>query len=258
MTNLLPSFIQLRVIDTKAARSLPSLMRWICLIASMAFFMAAPAIAQTTNQTVPKKPSAQAHMAPSTAEPENAQGYAPPAPPERAGPSEADRGPAQKHFILASDTDDLASQDDAETANTPSHETIALDKHIRIPKIHDVQNDSSYKAANNHAFQGEIDYLNWGAVTQEQQQARRGHYFTITWSNGGPSGDFVARFQYRQVNSKAIVRTLTQKMPHISGATRSYFAVVDKAYLAYGPVSSWRFTILKGDTVVAEAKSFIW
>jgi len=33
---------------------------------------------------------------------------------------------------------------------------------------------------------------------------------------------------------------------------------VDKAYLAYGPVCSWRFTIRKGDTVVAETKSFVW
>jgi hypothetical protein len=47
-------------------------------------------------------------------------------------------------------------------------------------------------------------------------------------------------------------------MPGISGSTRSYFAVVDKAYLAYGPIVSWRFSVLKGDTVVAEAKSFIW
>jgi len=60
------------------------------------------------------------------------------------------------------------------------------------------------------------------------------------------------------VKSKEIVRSLTQVMPHVSGATRSYFAVVDKAYLAYGPVSAWRFTIRQGDAVVAEAKSYIW
>jgi hypothetical protein len=47
-------------------------------------------------------------------------------------------------------------------------------------------------------------------------------------------------------------------MPHVHGAVRSYFAVTDKAYLAYGPVVSWRFTILKGDTVVAEEKSSLW
>jgi hypothetical protein len=47
-------------------------------------------------------------------------------------------------------------------------------------------------------------------------------------------------------------------MPNVSGTVRSYFAVVDQAYLTYGPVVSWRFTILKGDTVVAEEKSFIW
>jgi hypothetical protein len=89
-------------------------------------------------------------------------------------------------------------------------------------------------------------------------RARYGHYFTITWANHGPRADFTARFEYTQVKSKEIIRTLTQPMPQVAGTTRSYFAVVSKAYLAYGPVSSWRFTILKGDTVVAEAKSFIW
>jgi hypothetical protein len=68
----------------------------------------------------------------------------------------------------------------------------------------------------------------------------------------------MARFQYREVKSQEVVRTLTQAMPHVHGAVRSYFAVTGLAYQTYGPIVSWRFTILKGDTVVAEAKSFIW
>jgi len=124
--------------------------------------------------------------------------------------------------------------------------------------IHDVQNDGPVRNSDNHALQFEVTYLNWGAVTQEQQLARRGHYFTITWKNDGPKADFTTKFEYRETKSKEIVRTLTQKMPGVSGGVRSYFAVVDQAYLAYGPVCSWRFTVLKGDTIVAEAKSFIW
>ena len=54
------------------------------------------------------------------------------------------------------------------------------------------------------------------------------------------------------------MRTLVQAMPQVHGATRSYFGVVDKAYLAYGPVCSWRFSIFKGDTVVAQTRSFVW
>ena len=197
-------------------------------------------------------------LPPAKAEPENPQAYAAPAPAEKEGPTASDVGPVQKHFVRASKTDDLAETQNADNASLAVHEKTALDKRITIPVIHDVQNDGGTSGSDNHSLQYELKYLNWGAVTDEQLQARRGHYFTITWENDGPKADFTTRFEYREVKSKEIVRTLTQEKPGVSGATRSYFAVVDQAYLAYGPVVSWRFTVLKGDTVVAEAKSFIW
>jgi hypothetical protein len=166
----------------------------------------------------------------------------------------------QKHFVLASQLDqaELTENSDNASLALAKNEKTALDKRISVHKIHDVQDDSSYQGAGNPALDYEIQYINWGAVTRDRLQARRGHYFTITWANHGPMADFTARFEYRQVKSKEIIRTLTQPMPQVAGTTRSYFAVVSHAYLAYGPVCSWRFTILKGDTVVAEAKSFIW
>ncbi len=193
-----------------------------------------------------------------TAEPDNVQAYAPPAAREDEGPTSEDRGPAQQHFILATHTDTLAQEDNPPTVGNAPPEKIALDKRIKIALIHDVQNDGLSKDTQNHALAFELIYLNWGAVTQSQLEARRGHYFTNTWTNRDAKGDFVAYFQYRQVKSREIVRTLTEPMLGVKGTVRSYFAVVGKAYLAYGPVASWRFTIRRGDTVVAEAKSFIW
>jgi glucose/arabinose dehydrogenase len=230
-------------------------MRWMPLIALAACLPVVPAFAQT-EPAQPKTPTA---LPTPTAEPENPQAYAPPVAPEAEPPSAADVGPVQKHFVRASTTDDLEETQNADNASLlATHEKIALDKRISVPLIHDVQNDGAYTASANSALQYEVTYLNWGAVTQEQLLARRGHYFTITWDNDGPKDDFTARFEYREVKSKEIVRTLTQKMPGVSGTTRSYFAVVAQAYQTYGPVCSWRFTVLKGDTVVAEAKSFIW
>jgi hypothetical protein len=229
------------------------------LIAWAACLPAASAFAQTDTQTAPPKPVKTPTTLPAPkAEPENPEAYAPPVAHESEGPSAADVGPVQKHFVRASATDDLEETQNADNASLKIHEKIALDKRISIPLIHDVLNDGPNGNPDNHALQYEVTYLDWGAVTQEQLLARRGHYFTITWANDGPKSDFTARFEYREVKSKEIVRTLTQRMPAVSGAVRSYFAVTDHAYLAYGPVSSWRFTVLKGDTVVAEAKSFIW
>ena len=232
-------------------------MRWMPLIALAVWLPAVSALAQT-EPTPPKPVKTPTQLPPAKAEPENGQAYAPPAAPEKEGPSAADVGPVQKHFVRASTTDDLAETQNADNASLLVHEKTAIDKRISVPLIHDVQNDGNSSGSDNHALEYEVEYLNWGAVTREQLQARRGHYFTITWNNDGPKADFTARFEYREVKSKEIVRTLTQNMPSVSGTTRSYFAVVDQAYLAYGPVVSWRFTILKGDTVVAETKSFIW
>lgn len=231
-------------------------MRCMALIALAAFLPSAAVCAQNSSSKSNKKTPTQ--LPAPTAEPENSSAYLPPAARPKEGPSEADVGPVQKHFVRASATDDLAETQNADNAALISHEKIAIDKRIRIPLIHDVQNDGTYSGADNDALRYEITYLNWGAVTREQMLARRGHYFTITWANGGDKADFTAVFEYREVKSKEIVRTLTQNMPQVSGSTRSYFAVTDQAYLAYGPIVSWRFTIRKGDTVVAEAKSFIW
>ncbi len=232
-------------------------MRWTPLFALTSLLPVATALAQT-DTAPPKVTKTPTSLPTPKAEPDTGQ-YGPVIYDQSdSRPTEADIGPAQKHFILASTLDNLAETQNADNASLITHEKITLDKRVSIPKIHDVQNDGPGSGGDNHALRYEVTYLNWGAVTNEQINARRGHYFTITWDNDGPKADFTARFEYRETKSKEIVRTLTQKMPAVSGATRSYFAVVNKAYLAYGPVVSWRFTVLKGDTVVAEAKSFIW
>ncbi len=259
IANCLSLFTRFHVIDRPAGGLVVSSMRWIPFIASAALLPAAPLFAQTDTETAPPKPLKTPTALPRpTAEPENGQAYGAPLPHEQEGPTSADVGPVQKHFIRQSETDDLAQTQNADNASLAIKQKTALDKRISIPLIHDVQNNGPNTGPENHALQYEITYLNWGAVTQEQLLARTGHYFTITWKNSGPRADFTTRFEYREVKSKEIVRTLTQSMPGIRGATRSYFAVVGKAYLAYGPIVSWRFSVLQGDTVVAQARSFIW
>lgn len=245
-----------RAIDIGGFRPLVSPMRRIASFALLFLLGAASSFAQTDSNQLTRTPTG---LPPAQAEPENAGAYTAPVGHEREGPSEEDVGPVLKHFVRASATDNLEETQHADNASLAVQEKVALDKRISIPLIHDVQNDGiGGKGSGNHALEFETDYLNWGAVTEEQLEARRGHYFTITWSNDGPKGDFTTRFEYRQIKSKEVVRTLSAQVHNASGDIRSYFAVVNQAYQAYGPVVSWRFTILRGDTVVAEAKSFIW
>jgi hypothetical protein len=192
------------------------------------------------------------------AEPIDGGYYAPAETNRDEGPSPEDIGPVQKHFVLATQVDTDANLSNPRTANNEPVDPVALDKRIRVPLVHDVQNDSSFRSGSNDSLLYELKYLNWGAVTQEQLRARQGHYFTITVKNSGPPEDLTMRFEYRQEKSKQVVRSLVQEQPHVHGAVRAYFGVVNHAYLAYGPVSAWRFCVLRGGTVVAEAKSFLW
>lgn len=228
----------------------------MALLALTALLAAPPALAQNT--APPKPVKVPTSLPTPVAEPENASAYEGPVATTPTGPTAADRGPAQQYFVLASQPDDLADTQVADNKFMSAPQNLALDKRVTVHLVHDIQNDAGYLGMDNHALEFEIEYLNWGAVTREQRQARRGHYFTITWMNKGPRADFTARFEYRQVKSQEIVRTLIQPMPQVHGAVRSYFGVVDKAYQAYGPVCSWRFSVLKGDTVVAQTRSFVW
>jgi hypothetical protein len=229
----------------------------MALLPLTALLAATPVLAQDAGAP-PKRTKTPTSLPAPKAEPENAGAYGAPVGPTPVGPTSADRGPAQKYFVLASEPDNVAETQVADNKFMSAPEKTALDQRIKVPLIHDIQNDSGYSGMDNHALEYELEYLNWGAVTQEQMQARRGHYFTITWVNKGPKADFTARFEYRQVKSQEVVRTLMQPMAQVHGAVRSYFGVVGKAYQAYGPVCSWRFSILKGDTVVAQTRSFVW
>ncbi len=227
------------------------------LYAAAVLLLTSAAVSAQSTNAPPRAPKTPTSLPTPKAEPAEGS-YAAPVDHEKSGPSDMDVGPVQKHFVRASAMDTEPVNDDLYNNKAlKAPEKRALDKRISVPLIHDVQNDGVI-ANGTPAMQYELTYLNWGAVTNEQLDARHGHYFTITWKNKGPADDFIARFQYREVKSQEVIRTLEQPMAHVHGAVRSYFAVTGDAYSHYGPIVSWRFTILKGDTVVAEAKSFIW
>jgi hypothetical protein len=142
---------------------------------------------------------------------------------------------------------------------------------VKITKIHDVVvDDKGFKPVDNSslsvrtkrdknpALAFEKRYWSYGAVTEEEKRQKRGHYFVISWKNGGPPADLVTKLEYRQVSSKQTVRRLTLNHPAAKGVNRSAFAITGDAYETYGPIYSWRFTVSRGDTVLAEETSFIW
>jgi hypothetical protein len=209
-------------------------------------------------ETTPATSQPITHITVPIAEPTNPEAYAPATSDYLPEITAMDIGPVQRHFALATQADKLATDPNAPVVDINPHEPMAIDKRITVPLVHEVQDDTTFRGGQNDSILYEIKYLNWGAVTGAQVISRQGHYFTVTFVNKGPAADFTARFEYRQVKTKAVVRSLSQFKTHVHGATRAYFGVVNKAYFFQGPVSAWRFTVLRGATVVAEAKSFLW
>ncbi|PTX99658.1 hypothetical protein DB346_17690 [Verrucomicrobia bacterium LW23] len=133
-----------------------------------------------------------------------------------------------------------------------------LDPRIKVSKVHMVNNDPNVRLGKSESMNFERQYWNFGAVTGEQQDQRNGNIFVFSWSNKGERADFTCRFEYRQVKSKAQVRTITIDQPDVQGTTRSIFAVVGATYRTYGPVTSYRLSIIRNGVVVGEQKSFVW
>ncbi len=142
---------------------------------------------------------------------------------------------------------------DKKTAHAPLPESA-----IKMGKIHEFRNDETYKAGPNAALQFEKEYWSYGAITRQEKLDKRGHYFVILWSNRGPVKELQAKFEYRQVKSKDVIRTLTIDHARAHGGMKSTFAVVGQAFDEYGAVSSWRFTVWDGGKLLAEQNSFIW
>ncbi len=165
---------------------------------------------------------------------------------------------AQAEEKIASATSVETKEEARPAVETDFKKAPSIDPNIKITKIHEFRNDEHYNPGGNPALEFEQLYWNHGAILGDEIESRRGHYFVISWANKGPAANFTTRFEYRQVKTKDVVRVLTMDHSNVKGASRSTFAVLGDAYRAYGPVVSWRFTVLQGGKVVGEEKSFIW
>jgi len=136
---------------------------------------------------------------------------------------------------------------------------IIINPEFRVSKVHSYVNRPQIARTGNRALDFEQKYWSWGGITQNEKQMRQGHYYVISWSSKrAQPGNYIARFEYRQRDSKEQVKRLEIPHNNVKGTVRSTFAVLGEAYKKYGEVISWRFTIWDGDELVAQETSFIW
>lgn len=97
-----------------------------------------------------------------------------------------------------------------------------------------------------------------GAVTLADQLARYGNYFTLTWKAEDRNYPMTVRLEYRQQNTANKVNVLETQVTELKRKNVTEFSVIGDAYETNGRVVAWRATLLRGDRVLASAKSFLW
>lgn len=138
---------------------------------------------------------------------------------------------------------------------------LAAGASFELGKVTEYVNDPDYTRTDNtqdDSLRFERKYHDYGAVTNEQKEARRGHYFYVKWLAKQPAKDVTVRFEYRQQATKGKVHALELSYPEAKGWERSTFSVVGDAYKKQGLVTCWRVLVMQAGQVVAEKRSFIW
>lgn len=123
-------------------------------------------------------------------------------------------------------------------------------EYVHDPEITPVTEDKSLRF--------EKRYHNFGAVTQAQRRAKRGHYFYVNWHTKERVSDVKVRLEYRQKETKDKLYFLEVPFSDVKGWQKAVFEIVGNAYMKQGVVTSWRALIMQKDQIMAERRSFIW
>lgn len=136
---------------------------------------------------------------------------------------------------------------------------IRLDEDVEISKIYTFWNDpDKIKTSKNQALNYEEKYFNYGAVTKAQKKEKMGQYYVVSWDNDGDVNNLILRFDYRQEKTKDLVHTLEIPYKQVDGFHKATFSITGDAYEKFGPVKSWRVSVVRNGVIVAKEQSFIW
>jgi len=100
-------------------------------------------------------------------------------------------------------------------------------------------------------------HLLHGAVDIQDHKDRYGHYYTVFWKseNRAPA---TVRLDYRQGATESQILSKEIEVPSPKRKNTTKFQITGDEYSSGGKVTQWKVTILEGETVVAEYKSFLW
>lgn len=105
------------------------------------------------------------------------------------------------------------------------------------------------------AFQRE--WINYGALSQDERNQRQGTYFDIFWRAERPA-DITVRFEYRQAKLGNAVMAKETFVAQAKGTVKSSFNVIGDDFQWDGPVTQWRCLLIEDGKIVAFTQSYLW
>lgn len=104
----------------------------------------------------------------------------------------------------------------------------------------------------------EQQHLLYGAVSNEDREARKGNYYTFFWNVDDASQPVTLRFEYRQSATRSAVKKQETVItaPKHKNATR--FQITGEPYLTNGKVLAWRASLVQGGKEIGSTQSFMW
>ncbi|MEM0897629.1 MAG: hypothetical protein AAGJ79_12180 [Verrucomicrobiota bacterium] len=101
-------------------------------------------------------------------------------------------------------------------------------------------------------------HLLYGAISQEERDARAGHYYVFLWKTKDTASPAEVVFEFRQQLSGSDVQTVSVNVPDPRKKNTTKIAVTGDIYVTNGPVTSWRVSIQQNGQEVASEKSYLW
>jgi hypothetical protein len=96
----------------------------------------------------------------------------------------------------------------------------------------------------------------YGAVSDEDREARRGNYYTVFFRTPDHTTPVRARFEYRQSATGFKVHVKEVETGAKRGMVR--FEVTGQEYRERGRLLGWRVLLFQGGNLIGEHKSFLW
>lgn len=96
----------------------------------------------------------------------------------------------------------------------------------------------------------------FGAVSEEDREARRGNYYTIFFRTQDRTTPVRARFEYRQ--SATGFKVFVKEVDVESRRGQVRFEVTGQDYRERGRLLGWHVVLTQGGKIVGERKSYLW